>query len=287
MKNRNFVSSFLIVFFYFFNSNLWAEPEIFTNKLGMRFILIPAGSFIMGSPESEEGRQWNETQHKVVISKSFYLGETEVTQGQWEKLVGFNPSSFADLGKNYPVDTVSWNQCIEFIRVLNEWEKTDKYRLPTEAEWEYSARGGLQSATYPWGGPYLRNSKGCFLANFKPLRGNYSEDGGFYPVKVTSYFPNDYGLYCMAGNAAEWTSNAFDESSYDFSHDLNPDYVYEAQDNEANVLKRKVIRGGSWKDVGYYLQTSTRTYEFQDTAKCVSMILFTYAEQMNMELQPR
>jgi formylglycine-generating enzyme required for sulfatase activity len=72
----------------------------------------------------------------------------------------------------------------------------------------------------------------------------------------------------MAGNAAEWTSNAFDESAYDFAHDLNPDYVYEAQDNEANVLKRKVIRGGSWKDVGYYLQTSSRTYEYQDTAKC-------------------
>jgi formylglycine-generating enzyme required for sulfatase activity len=71
----------------------------------------------------------------------------------------------------------------------------------------------------------------------------------------------------MAGNVSEWTSNAFDESAYDFQHDLNPDYVYEAQEKDANVLKRKVIRGGSWKDVGYYLQTSARTYEYQDTAK--------------------
>jgi formylglycine-generating enzyme required for sulfatase activity len=71
----------------------------------------------------------------------------------------------------------------------------------------------------------------------------------------------------MAGNVSEWTSNAFDESAYDFAHDLNPDYVYEAQDKDANVLKRKVIRGGSWKDVGYYLQVSSRTYEYQDTAK--------------------
>jgi formylglycine-generating enzyme required for sulfatase activity len=72
----------------------------------------------------------------------------------------------------------------------------------------------------------------------------------------------------MAGNVSEWTSNAYDESAYDFQHDLNPDYVYEAQEKDANVLKRKVIRGGSWKDVGYYLQTSARTYEYQDTAKC-------------------
>ena len=71
----------------------------------------------------------------------------------------------------------------------------------------------------------------------------------------------------MAGNAAEWTSNAFDESAYNFSHDLSPDYVYEADDADPEVLKRKVIRGGSWKDLGMYMQTSTRTYEYQDTAK--------------------
>ena len=94
------------------------------------------------------------------------------------------------------------------------------------------------------------------------------DDGGFYTVKTTSYWPNDYGLYCMSGNVAEWTSNAYDEAAYNFSHDLNPDYSYEAKDSDPVALKRKVIRGGSWKDVGYYLQTGTRSYEYQDTAKC-------------------
>jgi formylglycine-generating enzyme required for sulfatase activity len=106
------------------------------------------------------------------------------------------------------------------------------------------------------------------LANFKPLRGNYVDDGGFHTVKADEYNPNAYGLYCMAGNVAEWTANAFDESAYNFSHDLNPDYQYEAQETDLPALKRKVIRGGSWKDISYFNQVSTRTYEYQDTSKC-------------------
>ena len=142
------------------------------------------------------------------------------------------------------------------------------FRLPLESEWEYAARGGLQNSPFPWGGPYIRNSRGCFLGNYKPMRGNYMDDGGTYTVKVTSYWPNDYGLYCMAGNVAEWTSNAFDESAYSFIHDVSSDYTYEAKESDPPAMKRKVIRGGSWKDVGYYLQTSSRTYEYQDTSKC-------------------
>jgi len=179
---------------------------------------------------------------------------------------------------DYPVVGVTWKQ----VRAFSIWRSlllnnflmgtgqsiVNDFRLPTESEWEYAARGGLDKSPYPWGGPYIRNSRGCFLGNFKPMRGSYIDDGGFHSVYIYSYNPNDYGLYCMAGNVSEWTSNAYDESAYDFQHDLNPDYVYEAQDKDANVLKRKVIRGGSWKDVGYYLQTSTRTYEYQDTAKC-------------------
>lgn len=179
---------------------------------------------------------------------------------------------------DYPVVGVTWKQA----RAFSHWRSfllnnfligtgqtiVNDFRLPTESEWEYAARGGLQKSPYPWGGPYIRNSRGCFLGNFKPMRGSYIDDGGFHSVYVYSYNPNDYGLYCMAGNVSEWTSNAFDESAYDFQHDLNPDYVYEAQEKDANVLKRKVIRGGSWKDIGYYLQTSARTYEYQDTAKC-------------------
>jgi len=179
---------------------------------------------------------------------------------------------------NYPVVVVSWKQatafCVWRTQLMDSYligtgqSIVNDFRLPTEAEWEYAARGGLSLSPYPWGGPYIRNSRGCFLCNFKPMRGSYMDDGGFHTVGIYSYNPNDYGLYCMAGNASEWTSNAYDESAEDFSHDLNPNYVYDADDKEANVLKRKVIRGGSWKDVGYYCQTSSRTYEYQDTAKC-------------------
>ncbi|MBI2279376.1 MAG: SUMF1/EgtB/PvdO family nonheme iron enzyme [Bacteroidetes bacterium] len=179
---------------------------------------------------------------------------------------------------DYPVVGVSWKQatafCIwrtqllESFLIENGGIIVNDFRLPTESEWEWAARGGLDLSPYPWGGPYIRNSRGCFLGNFKPMRGNYIDDGGFHTVKINSYNPNDYGLYCMAGNVAEWTSNAFDESAYNFAHDLNPDYTYDANENDPPSLKRKVIRGGSWKDVGYYLQTSTRTYEYQDTAKC-------------------
>lgn len=178
---------------------------------------------------------------------------------------------------DYPVVGVTWKQarafCIWRTQLLNSYLATigstfvQDFRLPTETEWEYAARGGLDLSSYPWGGPYIRNSRGCFLGNFKPLRGNYIDDGGFHTVRVTSYSPNDFGLFCMAGNVAEWTSNSFDESAYDFAHDLNPDYQYDAKDEEYEVLKRKVIRGGSWKDIGYYLQVGTRTYEYQDTAK--------------------
>jgi formylglycine-generating enzyme len=178
----------------------------------------------------------------------------------------------------YPVVGVTWKQARAFSiwrsLLLNNFligtgqTIVNDFRLPTESEWERAARGDLDLSPYPWGGPYIRNARGCFLGNYKPMRGSYIDDGGFHSVYIYSYNPNDFGLYCMAGNVSEWTSNAFDESAYDFEHDLNPDYVYEAQDKDANVLKRKVIRGGSWKDIGYYLQNSTRTYEYQDTAKC-------------------
>ncbi|RMG78963.1 MAG: gliding motility-associated lipoprotein [Bacteroidetes bacterium] len=178
---------------------------------------------------------------------------------------------------DYPVVGVTWKQarafCIWRTQLLNSYLQSigsafvQDFRLPTESEWEYAARGGLDLSPYPWGGPYTRNTRGCFMANFKPLRGNYVDDGGFHTVRIDSYHPNEWGLYNMAGNVAEWTSNAFDESAYDFAHDLNMDYVYEAKEDDPPVLKRKVIRGGSWKDIGYYIQTGTKTYEYQDTAK--------------------
>jgi formylglycine-generating enzyme required for sulfatase activity len=178
---------------------------------------------------------------------------------------------------NYPVVGVTWSQAKAFsvwrTQVFHSWLQTNgdlfvnDFRLPTESEWERGARGDLDNMHYPWGGPYIRNSSGCFLANFKPMRGRYFEDGGFYTVKVYSYNPNAFGLYCMAGNVAEWCSTAYDESTYEFAHDMAQDFEYDAKDGEAPAKKRKVLRGGSWKDIGYYLLNATRTYEYQDTAK--------------------
>ena len=178
---------------------------------------------------------------------------------------------------NYPVVGVNWVQATAFCewrtQYLNAHLETKKmatesnFRLPTESEWEYAARGGRSQSMYPWGNYYLRNKRGCLLANFKPGRGNYPEDGGFYTVRADAYWPNDFGLYCMAGNVAEWTSSFYYEGASNFEHDMNPDIRWNAKDSDPPRMKRKVIRGGSWKDVGLYLQTSTRTYEYQDTAK--------------------
>ncbi len=178
---------------------------------------------------------------------------------------------------NYPVVGISWKQATAFCewrtQYLNGFLESKKrmtesdFRLPTEAQWEYAARGGRSQSPYPWGGPYLRNRKGCLLANFKPGRGNYPEDGGFYTVRADAYWPNDFGLYNMSGNVAEWTSSLFYEGGYSFQHDMNPEVRWNAKESDPPRMKRKVTRGGSWKDVGYYLQTSARNYEYQDTSK--------------------
>ncbi|HBF87474.1 MAG TPA: gliding motility-associated lipoprotein [Bacteroidales bacterium] len=178
---------------------------------------------------------------------------------------------------HYPVVGVSWKQATAFsnwrTQLMNGYLAyngetfVQDYRLPKESEWEYAARGGLPLSMYPWGGYYTRNYTGCFIANFKPLRGNYVDDGGFHTVIVANYDPNEFGLYDMAGNVSEWTANAFDEAAYSFMDDLNPDYSYDALPSDLPAKKRKVLRGGSWKDIAYYLQCGTRTYEYQDTAK--------------------
>jgi len=178
---------------------------------------------------------------------------------------------------DYPVVGVSWVQAGAFSIWRTNYMNTalrkqgipdvQNYELPLESQWEYAARGGLDLSMYPWGGPYTRNYKGCFLANFKPLRGNYIDDGNVYAGKVGSYEPNEYGLYDMSGNVSEWTRGAFHPSAYVFQHDLQPDYQYNAKPQDPVVMKRKVIRGGSWKDIAYFLQTSSRDYEYQDSTK--------------------
>ena len=172
--------------------------------------------------------------------------------------------------QDYPVVGVSWDQAVAFCvwrtSYKNSYQKASNkplvnyFRLPTEAEWEYAARGGIPSGIYPWGSPYLLNDRGCFLANFKPLRGDYSSDQAMYTVEARSYLANDYNLYNMAGNVAEWTGSSYDPGAYEYVSSLNPNL---SLSNE----KRKVVRGGSWKDVAYFLRVSSRDYEYRDTAR--------------------
>jgi gliding motility-associated lipoprotein GldK len=172
---------------------------------------------------------------------------------------------------DYPVVGVSWNQSKAFcawrtmykngyIKKKKGRDQVNEFRLPTEAEWEYAARGGIEGATYPWGGPYAKNDRGCFLANFKPVRGDYAADGALYTVEAKSYEPNDFNLYNMSGNVAEWTESSYFAESYEFISTMNPNVS-----DRKNQLK--VVRGGSWKDIGYMLQVSTRDYEFADSAR--------------------
>ncbi len=187
----------------------------------------------------------------------------------------FAHSAFDD----YPVVGVSWKQAKAFCNWrtnlkavansrINETPAHD-FRLPSESEWEYAARGGLMESLYPWGSYYTRNDKGCFIANFKPLRGNYVADSPTTTttMKTGEFDPNNYGLYDMAGNVAEWTNTAFFEAGYDMMSDLNPEIEYNAKTDDPPVMKRKVVRGGSWKDTNYFIRTSTRSFEYQDTTK--------------------
>ena len=200
----------------------------------------------------------------------------------------FQHSAFDD----YPVVGIDWYAAREFCRWrsshLNNYrkerklEKIPKFRLPSEAEWEYASRGGYEHKIYPWEGPYLRNSKGCFLANFKPGRGNYIDDNFAYTAPVDAYIPNDYGLYNMPGNVSEWCQDDFEEAAYTYVNDMNPLYKdprYPKVDNERfpgfeSTMRevplpplRKAVRGGSWKDIGYFLSNGSRSYEYADTAK--------------------
>jgi gliding motility-associated lipoprotein GldK len=185
----------------------------------------------------------------------------------------------------YPVVGVTWKQAIAFCHwrtnnsnfYLDKGNKKDEkidgiYRLPTEAEWEYAARGNSKTNNmYPWGSPYTRTKEGRLLANFKPGRGDYfgsdSKNDNIYTSKVQSYPENGYKLYDMAGNVAEWTSSVYYEGGYNFMGDFSPDLQYNAKDEDPTSMKRKVVRGGSWKDIAYNIQVSTRNYEYQDTAK--------------------
>ncbi len=204
----------------------------------------------------------------TVWMRQFAYSFNEPIAQQYFWFPGFN---------KYPVVGVNWNQANAFCnwrtnlwRSEKEREKQyfeSRFRLPNEQEWEYAARGGRNESPYPWGGPYIINKKGCYLANFKPQRGNYASDGGLYTVPVDKYAANDYGLKNMSGNVSEWTESAYLGGAYNQQADINPNITYDVQPGDPLWMRRKVVRGGSWRDVAYYLQVSTRDYEFQDTSK--------------------
>ena len=202
-----------------------------TNSIGMRLQLIPAGTFVMGSPPSESDRDADETQHRVRISKPFYLGVYEVTQGQYEKLMGANPSRFK--GDNNPVEQVSWEDAALFCRELSarpeEQAAGRVYRLPTEAEWEYACRAGTTTA-------YGFGDDASELGEYAWCSENAMDVGQKYAHTVGQKKPNPWGLYDMHGNVWEWCQDWYED--YPSGSTTDP--------TGAASGSPRVIRGGSW-----------------------------------------
>lgn len=173
---------------------------------------------------------------------------------------------------DYPVVGVTWEQANAFCAWRTDYllkglgaeaRYIQRYRLPTEAEWEYAARGKEQNE-FPWNHEKVVNGDGCFYANFKPDRGNYTKDGNLISSKVAAYSPNSNGLYDMAGNVAEWTSTIYTEAGVNAMNDLNPQLKYNAAIEDPYRLKKKSVRGGSWKDPESFIKSAWRTWEYQN-----------------------
>ncbi|MDR3220687.1 MAG: formylglycine-generating enzyme family protein [Candidatus Accumulibacter sp.] len=216
-----------------------------TNSIGMEFIEIPAGSFMMGADKNFEEADDDETpQHQVTLSKSFYLGKYEVTQAQWEAVMGGNPSKFK--GQGNPVERVSWDDVQKFIQRLNAKEGTNKYRLPTEAEWEYAARAGTTSA-YSFGNDAASAGQYAW----------YEDNSGqqTHPVGQKQQ-PNPWGLYDMHGNVWEWVQDWYNAGFYARSPASDPRGTV-GGDN-------RVLRGGSWRNSAGLLRSSLRLYYSPD-----------------------
>ncbi len=207
------------------DSSKTPDKKTITNSIGMEFMLIPAGEFDMGSPSNEVGRYNDEGPvHHVTISKAFYLGKYEVTQKQWRDVMGTSPSSFK--GDDLPVEQVSWNEVQQFIQKLNEKESANKYRLPSEAEWEYAARGGTKTRYY--------------FGDDESKLGDYAwfyDNSGSKTHDVGQKNPNPWGLYDMHGNVWEWVQDIY-QSSYNSAPTDGS-----AWEGGGSV---RVVRGGSW-----------------------------------------
>ncbi|MDR2668611.1 MAG: formylglycine-generating enzyme family protein [Desulfovibrio sp.] len=217
-----------------------AAEKTYTNSIGMEFVLIPAGSFMMGTdktPDSDDDVDVGETpRHHVTVSKPFYLGKYVVTQEQWTAVMGNNPSEFKS--RNNPVEQVSWLDAQVFIKRLNAAEGHNRYRLPTEAEWEYAARAGTTSK-YPFGDD--PDSLGLYTW--------YDGNSGKHAQPVGMLQPNAWGLYDMYGNVEEWVQDWYSENYYSNSPPSDPR-------GPSSGIGR-VVRGGGWCFPALY---NTATY---------------------------
>jgi formylglycine-generating enzyme required for sulfatase activity len=207
-------------------------PKHFTNSLGMKFVWIPPGSFMMGSPKEEKGRRDNESpQHKVTLTKGFYMGVYTVTQEQWTAVMGNNPSAFKG-EKNLPVENVSWKDCQEFVKKLRE-KDGKPYRLPTEAEWEYCCRAGTK-IPYHFGNTISKNQ--ALFGHFIDLGEGIIYAWPEHQMPVGRYPANAWGLYDMHGNVWQWCQDYYGEYSQadliDPVGPLNGDEI--------------ILRGGGW-----------------------------------------
>jgi formylglycine-generating enzyme required for sulfatase activity len=223
-------------------------PREQTNSIGMKLVLIPAGNFLMGSPRTEEGHGEDEEQHEVDITQPFYLSAYEVTQGEYQRVMGVNPSKSAQPNggaqardtSRFPVEWVSWEEAVEFCRKLSnlpeEKEAGRVYRLPTEAEWEYACRG--KAGTSPFS---LRDTLASTDANIKPSDRGWGDAAGpelKRPTQVGSYGPNGFGVYDMHGNVWEWCADWYDKGYYATSPKRDP--------QGPSTGSARVLRGGSW-----------------------------------------
>jgi formylglycine-generating enzyme required for sulfatase activity len=214
-------------------------PRELRNSIGMEFVLIQAGTFQMGSPATEPGRDDDEGPvHQVTISQPFYLGKYEVTQGQWQAVMGNNPSDLSGCGATCPMAGVSWNGAQNFIAELNRQEGTDVYRLPTEAEWEYAARAGTQTV-YHFG-------NAASDLEFYAWYGEALFFGGIHPVGQKR--PNEWGLYDMHGNVWEWVADWYG------AYPRGP--VTDPRGPSTGVSR--VTRGGHWDGAARYCRVANR-----------------------------
>jgi len=242
-----------------------AEPkhgDRWRNPLGIEFVYIRPGAFTMGSPGDEPYRQDDETQHRVVLSKGFWLGVTEITQKQWNDLMGPNFCYFE--GDNVPIESVTWHDAMTFCRRLSKKEH-HTYRLPTEAEWEYACRAGTTTAFHY--GDHITTKQ----VNFDGRVYFYgTETEGtflFRVVPVKSYPPNPWGLYDMHGNVGEWCADWY--GPYPSGEVTDPKGPQEG--------KSRVIRGGCWQSYQRDLRCARRL------AHDPTMMHYTYGFRVVME----